>query len=140
MSGLNVQIIVDQDDVKQLEKIPSQTERAAVRMVARLLDKIEDATLIKRYTQTANPSKPSGSTYVRTFRMQKSSEKTMVRDKLPIEGRWEAKTQYASYVIGPSAGQAAIHSGRWPVLELAVTNANVIAPQIFDEEMSRENI
>ncbi len=140
MSGLDVQIIVDQGDVKQLEKIPGRTERATVRMVARLLDVVEDATLIKQYTQTAKPTKPTGSAYIRTFRLQRSSEKQITRDKLPVAGQWEAKTKYASMVIGMAAQQAPIHMGRWPVLELAIGNANRLASPIFDEEMSKEEI
>lgn len=141
MSGLNIEIVVDQNDVKRLERIPGQTGAATVRMVARLLNNVEEATLIRQYTQTSKPAKPSGSTYIRTFRMQRSSKKTMLRASGPvIEGQWEAKTKYASYVIGPAAEQAAIHSGRWPVLELAVNNANQQAAPIFDEEMRKENI
>ena len=140
MSGLDIQIIVNQNDVKQLEKIPGQTQNAAVRTTARLLDIVEDATLITQYTQTSKPSKPTGSTYVRTFRLQRSSQKRITRDKLPVEGTWEAKTKYASYVIGLAGQQAAIHSGRWPALELALNNANVKASPIFDEEMSKEKI
>ncbi|MCK5062283.1 hypothetical protein KAR28_07095, partial [Candidatus Parcubacteria bacterium] len=104
------------------------------------LDVVEDSTLITQYTQTSKPSKPTGSTYIRTFRLQRSSRKQITRNKLPIEGTWEAKTRYASYVIGLAGEQAAIHVGRWPVLELALNNANVKAPQIFNEEMSKEKI
>ncbi len=140
MSGLDVQIIIDQNDIKQLEKIPVQTGRATVRMVVRLLDVVEDTTLIRKYTQTAKPAKPTGSDYIRTFRLQRSSEKKITRDKLPVEGIWEAKTQYASMVIGLAAQQAPIHAGRWPVLELAIGNANRLASPIFDEEMSKEKV
>lgn len=140
MSGLDVQIIVDQNDIKQLEKIPLQTGRATVRMVGRLLDVIEDSTLIRQYTQTAKPAKPTGSDYIRTFRLQRSSQKKITRDKLPVSGTWEAKTEYASMVIGFAAQQAPIHAGRWPVLELAIGNANRSASPIFDEEMNKERI
>ena len=140
MSGLDVQIIIDQNGIKQLEKIPAQTGRATVRMVVRLLDIVEDTTLIRQYTQTAKPSKPTGSDYIRTFRLQRSSEKQITRDKLPVEGSWEAKTESASFVIGLAAQQAPIHTGRWPVLELAIGNANRLASPIFDEEMSKEKI
>jgi hypothetical protein len=140
MSGLDVQIIVDQGDVKRLEKIPGQIERATVRMVARLLDVVEDTTLIRQYTQTAKPAKPTGSDYRRTFELQRSSDKQITRDKLPVEGSWEAKTEYASWVIGLAAQQAPIHMGRWPVLELAIGNVNRLASPIFDEEMSKEKI
>ncbi len=140
MSGLDVQIIVDQSDVKQLEKIPAQTGRATIRMVNRLLNVVEDTTLIRQYTQTAKPAKPTGSDYIRTFRLQRSSEKKITRAKLPVEGSWEAKTEYASMVIGLAAQQAPIHMGRWPVLELAIGNVNRLASPIFDEEMSKEKI
>jgi len=140
MSGLDVQIIIDQSDIKQLEKIPGQIERATVRMVKRLLDVVEDTTLIRQYTQTAKPSKPAGSDYIRTFRLQRSSEKKITHDKLPVEGSWEAKTEYASMVIGLAAQQAPIHAGRWPALELAISNVNRLNSPIFDEEMSKEKI
>ena len=140
MSGLDVQIVINQDDIKQLEKIPAQTGRATVRMVARLLDVVEDTTLIRQYTQTAKPAKPTGSDYIRTFRLQRSSEKKITRDKLPVEGSWEAKTQYASMVIGLAAQQAPVHVGRWPALELAIDNVNRLASPIFDEEMNKEKI
>lgn len=139
-TGLNVEIIVDQSDVKQIEKIPGQTERASLRMVARLLDVVEDTTLIRQYTQTSKPAKPTGSDYIRTFRLQRSSLKQIVRSTLPILGSWEAKTEYASMVIGLAAQQAPIHMGRWPVLELAIGNANKSASPIFDEEMAKEKI
>lgn len=137
MSGLDVQIIVDQDDVKQLEKIPGQIERATVRMVGKLLDVVEDTTLIRQYTQTAKPAKPAGSNYTRTFSLQRSSDKQITRDKLPVEGSWEAKTQYASMVIGLAADQAPIHAGRWPALELAINQVNTNAQKDFDKEVER---
>jgi hypothetical protein len=140
MTGLNVEIIVDQNDVEQVEKIPGQTERATIRMVARLLDLIEDTTLIRQYTQLAKPAKPLGSDYIRTFRLQRSSKKQITRSTLPIVGSWEAKTEYASMVIGLSSQQAPIHAGRWPMLELAIGNANKSASPIFDEEMAKEKI
>lgn len=140
MSGLDIQIIVDEDDVKALAKTPDKIEAAAVRMTERLLGKVEDATLITKYTQTARPNKPAGSTYVRTFLMQRSSKKQITRNVFPIEGAWQAKTAYASFVIGKASEQAAIHSGRWPVLELAINQVNVLAPKIWDEELSKEKI
>jgi hypothetical protein len=140
MSVLDVEIVVDQSDVKQLEKIPEQTEQATIRTVARLLDVVEDTTLIRQYTQTAKPAKPLGSDYVRTFRLQRSSKKEITRERLPVAGQWEAKTEYASMVIGLAAQQAPIHAGRWPILELAISNANRLASPIFDEEMAKEKI
>lgn len=140
MSGLDVRIVVDQSDVKNLEKMPGQIETAAVRMTVRLLDVVEETTLIRQYTQTSKPAKPTGSDYIRTFRLQRSSQKQIIRDKLPISGIWEAKTEYASMVIGQAAQQAAIHMGRWPVLELALGNVNRSASPIFDEEMNKEKI
>lgn len=140
MSGLQIEISIDEDDVKQFARTPDKIEAAAVRMTGRLLDRLEAATLIKTYTQNAGPHKPEGSTYIRTFRLQRSSHKEIVRDKFPVEGRWEAKAGYASEVIGLAEQQAAIHVGRWPILEGAINNVNFIAPKVFDEEMAKEKL
>ena len=140
MSGVDIEIIVDKDDIEEIKKIPGKIENAAVRMTARFINIIEDATLVTQYTQNSKPAKPAGSTYIRRFQLQRSSKKRLIRDKFPIEGTWEAKTKYASFVIGLASEQAAIHSGRWPALELAINNVNVSAPKIWDEEMNKEKI
>lgn len=112
--------------------------RATERTVEKLLDRAEDATLITQYTQTARPAKPQDSTYIRTFRLQRSSKKQVRKSGSVIEGKWEARTAYASFVIGKSAQQAAIHIGRWPPLELAINNVEVNAQKDFDREIKKE--
>ena len=140
MSGLQISISIDEDDVKQFARTPDKIEAAAVRMTGRLLDKLEELTFIRTYTQNAKPRKPEGSSYIRTFRLQRSSKKQITRKTFPVEGRWEAKTDYASRVIGLAVQQAAIHAGRWPILEGAINNVNFIAPKVFDEEIAKEKI
>jgi hypothetical protein len=114
------------------------TERALAITIEGALDRIEKATLIKDYTQNSKPSKPEGSTYRRTFRLQDSSRKEMTSKKLPkISGRWEARIKYASQVIGPIAEQSEIHKGRWPALELAINNVNTTIADDFDKAMKK---
>jgi hypothetical protein len=140
MTDLDVKIIVDKKDVEQLGQMPRQTNQALVRTVTRLLDVIEDTTLIRQYTQTSRPTKPTGSNYIRTFRMQRNSEKQITRERLPVAGFWRAKVEYASMVIGLSAQQAPIHIGRWPMLEAAINRTNRLASPIFNEEVSKERL
>lgn len=140
MSGLEITFAVDKDDVKELARTPDKIEAAAVRMTERLLDRLEELTFVRTYTQNAKPRKPEGSTYRRTFRLQRSSKKQITRATFPVEGRWEAKAEYASRVIGLASQQAAIHAGRWPILEGAINNANFIAPRVFNEELAKEKV
>ncbi len=140
MSGLNIRIVINEKDVKRFARTPDKIEAAAVRMTGRLLDTLEATTLIATYTQNAGPRKPEGSTYRRTFRLQRSSEKQITRSTFPVEGRWEAKVDYASRVIGLAAQQATIHAGRWPILEGAINNVEFIAPKVFDEEIAKEKL
>ena len=122
---IDLEFELDPKSVKTLqEQSAKNIEEATVGTVTRLLERVEDATLITQYTQTPRPSKPTGSTYIRKFRLQRSSQKRIIRDKLPVEGAWEAKTEYASFVIGLAQDQAPIHRGRWPSLELAINNVN----------------
>jgi hypothetical protein len=128
-------------DKGQLAKFDRETrritEKALVLTVGKVLDRIEKATLIKDYTQNSKPSKPQGSTYIRIFKLQDSSRKQITRDRIPIEGRWEARAHYASYVIGLAEQQAEIHKGRWPSLELAINNVNVTISDDFDKAMKK---
>jgi hypothetical protein len=137
-SLIELEFEIDSNSAKKLQK---QSERgielATTRTVERLTERAEQATLVTQYTQTANPHKPAGSTYIRTFRLQRSSERRIIRDTFPIEGSWEAKTQYASSVIGLAQDQAAIHRGRWPSLELAINNVEINAQKDFDKEIAR---
>ena len=140
MSGLEITFAVDKDDVKQFAQMPDKIEAAAVRMTERLLDRLEELTFIRTYTQNAKPRKPEGSSYIRTFRLQRSSKKEVTRKTFPVEGQWEARVEYASRVIGLAVQQAPIHAGRWPILEGAINNVNFIAPRVFNEELAKEKV
>jgi hypothetical protein len=135
---IEVEVEIDPKSAKKLQKKSiREIERATVGTVNRLTARAEDATQITQYTQTARPNKPTGSDYMRTFQLQRSSERRIIRDTLPVEGIWEAKTQYASMVIGLAAQQAPIHAGRWPALELAINQVNANAQKDFDKEVER---
>jgi hypothetical protein len=137
-SLIGVEIEIDPRSVKKLQKQSTkEIELATVRTVERLTERAEDTTLITQYTQTAKPSKPLGSDYIRTFKLQRSSKRRIIRDTFPVEGSWEAKTKYASLVIGLAKDQAPIHRGRWPVLELAIANVEANAQSDFDKEVAR---
>ena len=137
-SLIEVEVEIDPKSAKKLQKQSiREIERATVGTVNRLTARAEDATLITQYTQAARPNKPTGSDYIRTFRLQRSSERRIIRDTLPVAGIWEAKTQYASLVIGLAADQAPIHAGRWPALELAINQVNANAQKDFDKEIAR---
>ncbi len=137
-SLIDVDIVIDTKSAKKLQKqFTGAIWAATLATIKRLLVRAEDATLITQYTQTAKPAKPTRSTYIRTFRLQRSSERRITHRPLPVEGSWEAKTQYASMVIGLAAQQAPIHVGRWPALELAINQVNANAQKDFDKEIAR---
>lgn len=137
-SPIKLEIEVDKRSLARWKKASQKDiEQAAVQTTLILLDKLEDATLIRRYTQNSRPAKPTNSTYVRTFNLQDSSSKQLIRDTLPVEGEWRADVEYASYVIGTVDQQADIHIGRWPSLELGMNNVEVNANKVFTEEMDK---
>lgn len=137
-SLIDVDVEIDTKSAKKLQKQSTEEiERATVRTADRLTERVEDTTLITQYTQSAKPAKPLGSSYVRTFRLQRSSERRIISNTFPVEGSWEAKTEYASRVIGLAKNQAPIHAGRWPSLELAIAQVNASAQKDFDEEIER---
>lgn len=137
-SLIDVEVEIDPKSAKKLKKESIKNiELATVRTVDRLTARAEDATLITQYTQTAQPARPLGSDYIRTFKLQRSSERRITRKTLPVEGIWEAKIRYASQVIGLAADQAPIHAGRWPSLELTINAVNANAQKDFDEEVER---
>jgi len=136
--ALKIDIVVDQNDIDKLGKEARRgVETAALVMTERLLDKVEEATLVRKYTQNSNPSKPPGSTYIRKFILQSSSSKAITKSNLPIEGTWIARARYASFVVGEADQQAAIHKGRWPALEVALTAVVSNAQPIFDDEFKK---
>lgn len=115
--------------VAVIVEIPTQAVAAVIqdeirRNIAPGLNQITDEVLdliaqaqILSYTATAGPPKPAGSTYERTFRLQSASRSKRTGDHLPdISGEWyadESVAEYAKYVLGSEAEQAAIHRGRW---------------------------
>lgn len=137
-SLIDLDIVIDPKSAKKLQKQSvAEITKATVRTVETLIERAEQATLITTYTQSAGPHKPEGSTYIRTFALQRSSDRRIIRNTLPVEGRWEAKALYASRVIGLAKDQAPIHAGRWPILEGVINNINFIAQGIFDEEIEK---
>lgn len=137
-SLIDVEVEIDPKSAKKLQRQSIKSiETVAIRTVERLTKRAEDTTLITQYTQTAKPAKPTGSDYIRTFRLQRSSERRITHRALPVEGIWEAKVKYASQVIGLAKDQAPIHAGRWPSLELAINQVNTNVQKDFDEEVAR---
>lgn len=129
-------------EILTLDKLARRSIQFAIHTtVGKGIGRIEKSTLVKEYTQNSKPAKPEGSTYRRTFSMQNTSFTRITSvssfGKRPIEGQWEAKTKYASFVIGLSSQQAAIHSGRWPILELAIETANKNMSSDFDKAMKK---
>lgn len=106
--------------------------------VDKILDLVENSQ-IKSYTAGGNPTRPSGSTYVRTFTLQAASEKERTGSKLPdISGVWranEGKARYAPYVLGSRAEQAPVHQGRWKALEDVIAEVEEKAPGIIREQL-----
>ena len=88
-------------------------------------------TQILAYTATAQPARPAGSKYVRTFTLRSASRTEHAGRRLPdISGEWSAATsvaRYAEYVLGSRADQAPIHRGRWKSEEEVV---DAILPKI----------
>jgi hypothetical protein len=137
-SLIDVDIEIDTKSAKKLQKqFTGGIWAATLATIKGLTKRAEDATLITQYTQTAKPAKPLGSDYIRTFRLQRSSERRIVHRPLPVEGIWEAKARYASRVIGLAKDQAPIHAGRWPPLEVAINQVNINAQSDFDKEVAR---
>jgi hypothetical protein len=108
--------------------------------VDRILDTIE-AAQIGSYQAGSNPARPPGSTYIRTFDLQRASKKQRTRRILPeISGVWsvdEGKVRYGDYVLGTRAQQARIHRGRWKSKTEVEKEAKEKAPQIIEEELRK---
>jgi len=137
-----VQINVNQLDIKNAAREEElRIERNLNDAVDRILDTIEDAQ-IGSYGANSNPSKPPGSTYIRTFDLQRASKKQRTRRVLPeISGIWsvdESKVRYGDYVLGTRTQQAAIHRGRWKSKTDVEKEAKNKAPQIVEEELRKQ--
>ncbi len=96
------------------------------------------------YTRTGNPRLPSGSQYRRTFNLLRSYKRGILRNKFPvITSRWEAKRNYATYVIGSK--QAAIHRSRWDTIanirgKAEVTHREFISQRLDNNEVSFRSV
>lgn len=92
---------------------------------------------LQTYTGNSNPTRPSGSTYVRTFTLLNASETERTSTKLPnVSGEWRVnlgQARYGEYVRGTRQQQAPIHRGRWrdkdEVEKMAQEKANQIAQE-----------
>lgn len=93
-----------------------------------------DNSQAKAYTQDANPEKPPGSRYVRTFDLQNTTEKVHV---LKFEGEWVSDIDYSLDVLGTSSEQAPIHRGRWKSKEIVEQEAATIAPEIIMAQVEK---
>lgn len=109
-------------------KIPMvEVQRAITKEVSRVEAKLNAArdeilefagqVQILKYTASAFPAPPPGSTYTRTFALQNAFETRVTSTKLPtISGEYsvnEAKAKHASFVVGKKSQQAKMHRGRW---------------------------
>ena len=98
----------------------SEMVKAAQTTVNYGLNEIEQAQIL-RYTSISRPSRPPGSTYIRTFKLRRSSRKRKAaKMAFSVEGTWWADpstASYAPFVIGHATQQATIHAGRWRSLE-----------------------
>lgn len=118
-----------------VRNLPRETERQLNQAVSELLKFIEEAQILA-YTQDARPRKPAGSRYRRTFRLRRSSRTSQPGTKLPeLRGKWEARIDYASDVLGPRNQQKAIHRGRWKSLEDVQSEAEEVWPNIAEERL-----
>jgi hypothetical protein len=94
-----------------------------------------DNVQAKAYTQDANPSKPGGSRYQRTFNLQNSTEKVHV---LKFQGEWISDIDYARYVLGSRSEQAEIHRGRWKAREIVEQETMEAASRIINDAIARK--
>lgn len=123
-------------ELKGLQKL-LRNFGAAPGVVKRLATEgLEEASeLVKNrlagYTQT-RPPKPPGSTYRRTFRLQRSIEKEVVTER--FLARVGTDLYYAPYVIGKT--QAAIHRGRWYTIETVAEEKAAPVGLIFSQKLA----
>lgn len=115
-----------------IDQVEKQIDDALDRSVDGLLKLIEE-TQIKAYTADAYPSRPSGSTYIRSFDLQGSS-KTERTGK--FSGRWYTDLDYSDKVLGSRHEQVPIHTGRWKSKEQVEAEVEEQAPIIINGELS----
>lgn len=135
---IGLEFEIDKSQFAKFDREVKLTVEEASRITVRkAFDRIDIATGIKKYTQNSGPAKPSGSTYIRTFKLKKNARRKITKHILPVEGEWLAQAKYASFVIGLANQQALIHSGRWPALELAINDVNSNISNDFDKAMKK---
>ena len=131
---MDVDINVTKATLKEVEKqIRLQMDKG----MDALLVEIEDIQ-ITSYTGDAKPTKPPGSTYIRTFELKESSRTEITnRTKRTIEGRWYTDLDYAKFVLGTVGEQDNIHRGRWKsteeVEEILTRDAPAIIKGVIDD-------
>ena len=125
---------VGQTIAQQVRRIEAGLNAA----VDELLDLVEGTQILK-YSTSAFPAPPPGSTYTRTFALQGASETRRISAKLPmISGEWsanEAKAKHAKYVLGKKSQQAKIHRGRWMPTEDVEASVKAKAPAIVERNL-----
>jgi len=132
---------VPQNQVRAtLDELERQLERDLNEARDDILKFIENAQ-IKAYTATANPSRPPGSRYVRTFNLRDASETERTGTQLPnISGEWRVnlgKARYGADVLGSRGEQKPIHRGRWKSRTKVEREAREAAPGIIEEKLRR---
>jgi hypothetical protein len=115
-----------------INEAQSRIDKRLSEVLNDILDAAEQVQ-IKKYTQDANPAKPAGSPYIRTFKLRESSYRIRT-------GKFSAElatdpdiAPYARFVVGPQALQAPIHRGRWKSTEEVIREVRKIAPKIINE-------
>jgi hypothetical protein len=117
-----------------MDTINSDMRLALAESIDPLLDFVE-AGQIHKYTQDADPTKPEGTPYVRTFDLRNSSEKSHAPGAL--NGEWRATIDYAQYVLGTRAQQALIHQDRWLPTETVEQLTIAAAPGIINDQVEK---
>ncbi len=121
-------------DKKALARLGSKLKfnrglKKVIKAALRLIEKEQ----IKNYTLTLRPKRPPNSKYRRTFKLKKSSRKSVPKtaDKGWI-GIWDTdgSADYDKYVLGTRNQQAAIHRGRWKSEEEVIEN---VGPKLEKE-------
>ena len=125
---MSVDINIVDASLKEVEKqIGLQMDKG----MDALLDETENIQIVS-YTADAKPTKPPGSSYIRTFELKESSRTEIInRTKRTIEGRWYTDFGSAKFVIGTVGEQANIHRGRWKSTEEVEEILTRTAPAII---------
>lgn len=142
MSGVTVTYKIPMGQVKstiaeQVRRIETGLNRA----VDELLELTANTQILK-YSASAFPTPPPGSTYTRTFTLQSASETRRTSTKLPvISGEWsanEGKAKHARFVLGKRSQQARIHRGRWKSQEEVEKEVKGAAQAIIKKHVNQK--